>query len=298
MKVFLVFLSLAITIATLGQGCLGPIGVGITVVGTIAASAGNGEGYDGKLVVVENSSDGFTCEGKQRPERILFTTYFGPLPITKDSIDKNTKWSLIVNTPEKCSEIGDVAAVVEGLSYDPVSSSLEYENQIYTRTFNEGYTYRVTGGDPLPDSGDASPGDRVCDNGQGQCTLRAAIEEANAEKNNVPILIQLPKGVYTIHRDIEPLSHPITVAGQSRDQTIIQASGENYGLFNIASGHVVFRNLTIKNFSRQGPGGAISTYNDISVERKLLEVSNCRFENNQTTTNNDSVELSPRITTR
>ena len=48
--------------------------------------------------------------------------------------------------------------------------------------------------DSLNDTGDADPGDGVCDDGTGKCTLRAAIEQAAAGDT-----INVRFGVYTLN---------------------------------------------------------------------------------------------------
>src|SRR5207344_918351 len=46
------------------------------------------------------------------------------------------------------------------------------------------------------DSWDETPGDHICDNGLGFCTLRAAVMEANRSASNVTII--LPADTYTL----------------------------------------------------------------------------------------------------
>src|SRR2546425_5612740 len=48
------------------------------------------------------------------------------------------------------------------------------------------------------DTTDAAPGDGVCDDGGGACTLRAAIEEANANAGADTIAFSVASGVQTI----------------------------------------------------------------------------------------------------
>src|SRR5688572_16702390 len=48
------------------------------------------------------------------------------------------------------------------------------------------------------DSSDASPGDGICDAGAGVCTLRAAIEEANANVGADTIHFNIGTGAQTI----------------------------------------------------------------------------------------------------
>ncbi len=46
------------------------------------------------------------------------------------------------------------------------------------------------------DKTDANPGDGLCDTGEGECTLRAAVQEANALEGSDSISI--PEGTYTL----------------------------------------------------------------------------------------------------
>ena len=83
------------------------------------------------------------------------------------------------------------------------------------------------------DAVDAAPGDGVCADAGGRCTLRAAVQEGNAAAGGR--IIVLPEGTYTLtipgnaeHAaatgDLDLLA-PVTILGQGADRTIIDAGG-------------------------------------------------------------------------
>ena len=105
------------------------------------------------------------------------------------------------------------------------------------------------------DGGDANPGDGICDDGSGQCTLRAAIEEANASgnptvidfsafgKNEVVVSPTSPLPVFTA---------PIVVLG-SGELTIdgANAGAGAHGL-QIQSNASSVLEVTVRNFDGDG----------------------------------------------
>ncbi len=76
--------------------------------------------------------------------------------------------------------------------------------------------------DSTTDASDANAGDGMCDDGSGNCTLRAAIEEANALAGADNI--DLPAGTYTLTTSAQlTVSSDITIRGAGQNTTIIQA---------------------------------------------------------------------------
>ena len=74
--------------------------------------------------------------------------------------------------------------------------------------------------DSTADAVDANPGDGVCDDGTGNCTLRAAIEQANSGD-----AIVIPKGTYTLTLGSElAIDKSLTLRGAGLGDTIIQAA--------------------------------------------------------------------------
>lgn len=85
----------------------------------------------------------------------------------------------------------------------------------------------------ITDAGDASMGDGMCANGTGQCSLRAAIEEANFDTGTDTIVV--PTGEYRLTLGELILSQPVTVQGAGAPTTIIDPD-TLVRVFNIQSG--------------------------------------------------------------
>jgi CSLREA domain-containing protein len=80
------------------------------------------------------------------------------------------------------------------------------------------------------DAHDAHPGDGKCADAAGQCTLRAALDEATASPSGSTVSITVPAGNYdltlgslTLGSATVPLS--ITVAGAGAGATVVTATG-------------------------------------------------------------------------
>jgi CSLREA domain-containing protein len=127
------------------------------------------------------------------------------------------------------------------------------------------------------DQSDVSPGNGVCATGAGACTLRAAIQEANASPGADTIV--LPAGVYalqipTVNEDLDTtgdfdIHSPMTIAGAGAASTIIDGGFPLPGadptargldrLFEIhpTAGNVTLQNLTLREGYSIDNGGAI-----------------------------------------
>ena len=104
--------------------------------------------------------------------------------------------------------------------------------------------------DTTIDAIDANPGDGVCDDGAGNCTLRAAIMEANAVSGAATIT--LPAGTYTLSiAGVSPqfsgslaILDDLTISGAGADTTIVDAGGL-YRVFWVTQAPVAISGLTI-----------------------------------------------------
>lgn len=117
----------------------------------------------------------------------------------------------------------------------------------------------------LGEGGDLNPGDGICES-RGGCTLRAAIQEANARPG--PQTIALGYGVHQLNIEEESgrlvrqsgsglfLSDDVTIIGLSPDRTIINANGQERVL-NMAGVNVTLRDLMLTGGVTGGSGGAI-----------------------------------------
>ncbi len=118
--------------------------------------------------------------------------------------------------------------------------------------------------DTSADLVDSNPGDGVCDTGQGSCSLRAAIQEANAWTRDPVDRIELPAGTYLLSRtgtdnasavgDLDILS-PIEIVGAGAGQTIIDGNRTDR-VFDVGSTY--------------GERGAVLTLDGVTVQNGLL----------------------------
>ena len=129
------------------------------------------------------------------------------------------------------------------------------------------YTFNVNA---FTDSVDSNPGDGICDNGSGACSLRAAIMEANA-LSPVNVTINVPAGTYNLTRaygaeedaslwndlDITNTGSTIITGTGTGQAVIINASAIADRAFDVFSGAKLYlNNLTITGgYSSVGGGG-------------------------------------------
>ena len=110
------------------------------------------------------------------------------------------------------------------------------------------------------DSHDSNTGDGVCNNGAGSCSLRAAIEQANVSSSSSnPVTIHFDDTSWaglpiTLNMGTMQITNSdITIDGESHtimvDGTV---NGANQDIFEISSGYITIRNLTIQNSSHRG----------------------------------------------
>jgi CSLREA domain-containing protein len=139
------------------------------------------------------------------------------------------------------------------------------------------------------DGTDASPGDGVCETApdNGVCTLRAAIEEANANVLASHDTIYLPAGTYTLSvgSNIPPdsttdldIRESLTLIGDGAHLTIIDGGGHDR-VFEIArfGSHipqVTMSGVTIRNGATSQEGGGIASHDSI------VSLSGCYILNN------------------
>ncbi|MBK9053063.1 MAG: hypothetical protein IPL78_19775 [Chloroflexi bacterium] len=136
------------------------------------------------------------------------------------------------------------------------------------------------------DAADVNPGDGVCITSGGACTLRAALQEANATAGSDTI--QLGAGVYTmtippgsgddiLSGDLD-ITAPLTIIGAGPGSTILEATALDRVL-EIAeiAGNVTLSNLTIRNGFSADYGGAI-----YSASPGTLRLENVVISNNNT----------------
>ncbi|MBK8903644.1 MAG: right-handed parallel beta-helix repeat-containing protein [Anaerolineaceae bacterium] len=168
------------------------------------------------------------------------------------------------------------------------------------------------------DAGDIQPGDGLCNTSMGTCTLRAAVQEANAYTGTQTIF--LPTGTYTltlpgknedlaatgdldIKDDLQLLGDAIdipTINGGASDRIFqifptISAHFENVNVRNgfledmdakggaiLSSGHLTIKNVTVRdNFTTGlgGGGGGIYSSGVITIENSLIDNNATKGQN-------------------
>jgi len=132
--------------------------------------------------------------------------------------------------------------------------------------------------DTANDTNDANPGDGVCADSSGNCSLRAAIEEANALAG--ADTITLPAGTYTLTSgaQLPSVTSEITLDGAGSGSTIIQANAAantaTYRVFHVAStGVFTLNDVTVRhgrcNGSCAGGGGFASIGGGLLTEGEV-----------------------------
>lgn len=113
------------------------------------------------------------------------------------------------------------------------------------------------------DGSDLNPGDGVCDSGGGSCTLRAAIEEANASVAPDQITFSIPgAGVHVITptSELPAIQNPASIAASTQPgfagKPVVQLDGATAGAdadgITITGGSSLVRGLSITGFSGNG----------------------------------------------
>ena len=125
------------------------------------------------------------------------------------------------------------------------------------------------------DRHDANWGDGVCADQQGQCSLRAAIEEADALPYGSTITIVVPAGTYQLVKGTLRLSahRSITITGASSKTTIIEGN-RTFRIMSIGSPSlfVQLSQLTIEGGNAVGgnSGGGIENNGTLTVSNSII----------------------------
>src|SRR5215207_3647909 len=136
--------------------------------------------------------------------------------------------------------------------------------------------------DSNADKADADPGDGLCQTTEGECTLRAAIQEANGLEGADSISI--PAGTYTLtlegsgedaaaSGDLD-ISDSLTIRGAGMGSTLIDANGLDRA-FQVQVWNFELSDLTVQN-GLASPGGAILVNGHATISR-------VEFRENQST---------------
>ncbi len=93
-------------------------------------------------------------------------------------------------------------------------------------------TFQVT---TTTDAPDASPGDGICADAAGQCTLRAAVQEADAQPSGSVITIVVPAGTFPLKLGVLSLTaNTITIEGAGAAATTVNGRNASQ-VFNVSA---------------------------------------------------------------
>src|SRR6266705_3224900 len=121
-------------------------------------------------------------------------------------------------------------------------------------------TFQVTS---TTDAPDASPGDGICADAAGQCTLRAAVQEADAQPSGSAVTIVVPAGTFPLKLGVLSLTaNTITVHGRNASQ-----------VFNVSpAASVTIGQLTIIH-GNAARGGGIQNAGTLTLTNSTVAVS-------------------------
>jgi hypothetical protein len=109
------------------------------------------------------------------------------------------------------------------------------------------------------DMEDANPGDGLCATAMATCTLRAAVEESNAYPG--PDSITLPARTYIVSSNL-PVTDDLSVVGEHKNTTIIDANGADFAFVTIPpTSDVTIESVTVQGSTQAGidiPFGSLS----------------------------------------
>jgi CSLREA domain-containing protein len=125
--------------------------------------------------------------------------------------------------------------------------------------------------DTTVDDVDANPGDGICDTGDSVCTLRAAIEEANAWSGSDRIAIPAGNYILDYSTDSLEITDDLVIRGKGADQTTIDFNQGLGGFRIIGDFKVVIKKVTVTG-TFGGPG--------IYSTGGRLTINGCEIRNN------------------
>ena len=119
--------------------------------------------------------------------------------------------------------------------------------------------------DSPQDQGDQGPGDGICDSDNFGCTVRAAVDEANAFSGDPSDTIAVPAGSYQLTQGELQIDSRITLTGAGAASTVIhRAAGvSGFRIFHVTGkvrpGRLVISGVTVRGRQRRpfSSGGGI-----------------------------------------
>lgn len=113
----------------------------------------------------------------------------------------------------------------------------------------------------IEDAPDAVPGDGLCAAANGDCSLRAAVQEANAHP--AANTISVADWQFVLQQELV-VRTDVTMTGLGAGRTLIAGGGENR-LFNVAAGKLSLAAFALQGGQTAGDGGAIANSGTASL---------------------------------
>ena len=218
-----------------------------------------------------------------RPWHVSFDGFMHAGP-TSTIVDEGSSLSFAFEAFSDCTLTGTSAASPLTVT-QPVTVTATYDCPPPPPPPPTGFVVNST-----RDAVDASPGDGVCATAEGDCTLRAAVMEANALRG--PDTIILPAGTYALSIPAIPepfdtaaegdldVQENLTLVGAGPSQTIIDGAGisrifENNDTLRISG--VTLRGGRVFGLDFYNGGGAIANYVDLFLSNAVVEGNYATF---------------------
>jgi len=123
------------------------------------------------------------------------------------------------------------------------------------------------------DAPDATPGDGICADAAGQCTLRAAVQEASAQPSGSTITILVPAGTFPLKLGVLSLTaNTITVQGAGAVATTVDGRNASQ-VFNVSSAATVTLGQLTITHGNASLGGGIENAGTLTVTSTTVTTS-------------------------
>ena len=151
--------------------------------------------------------------------------------------------------------------------------------------------------DALQDAGDANPGDGLCASAAGVCTLRAAIEESNAQPGLQ--VIALPHGVHLVREFLE-VTDDLVIFGSGPASSLIRRSEDGRTFVVRPGASLRLESLTVSGGGILGDGDLImrrvrmsgntieNSFGGAILAGELLDIRDSSFDGNRSITTSGS----------
>ncbi|MBK9037785.1 MAG: putative Ig domain-containing protein [Bdellovibrionales bacterium] len=175
--------------------------------------------------------------------------------------------------------------IISGTPADEVApatytiSAHHADGRVATHAFEFYVPYEFTTMASLGTSPDLNPGDTLCADSLGNCTLRAAVTEANAL--SIPSIVNIPAGTYSFPVSGElSISSNLTLIGADKLTTILDGQNQT-GLFTVADNSF----LTLSRITLED--GRKTTFDEVGAAirgglNSNVKIDDCRLLNNST----------------